>query len=107
MFEAGVFHLELVNLGAEPAVDVHARFDPPLRDAHGHDLNDLPLFAHMPFLMPGKRIRTMLRTAADVFAANESTVVTVDIRYADWHGRPRQTRVVHDLAVYRDIAYRV
>jgi hypothetical protein len=107
VFDAGVFHLELANLGTEPAVDVTCRFDPPLHDLAGRDVNTLALFARLPFLMPGKRIRTLLAPAATVFAAHERTVVTVSIRYVDWHGRQRKTRVVHDLAVYRDVAYTV
>lgn len=83
------------------------RFEPPLRDTDGRDVNELPLFAHMPFLMPGKRIRTLLAPAAAVFDAHERTAVTVSIRYTDWHGHPRRTRIAHDLAVYRDVAYPV
>jgi hypothetical protein len=65
----------------------------------------LRLFKKMEFLGPGRRVRTLLNSVTGL-TAPARTVVSVKYK------RPgdRQfatTTVTHDLAVYREVAYRI
>ena len=105
MFEAGFFHLELVNLGRRPALNVSCRFDKPLSGIDGTIVTQLPLFENVPFLMPGKRIRTLLDSSAAYFARDEATTVTATVSYQDRNGRRHQTAIEHNVEIYRDLVY--
>jgi hypothetical protein len=105
VFEAGFFHLELVNLGRRPALNVSCRFDKLLTDMHGRIVTQLPLFENVPFLMPGKRIRTLLDSSAAYFARGEPTTVIATVSYNDRSGRRHQTTIEHNLEIYRDLVY--
>jgi hypothetical protein len=105
VFEAGFFHLELVNLGRRPALNVSCRFDKLLTGMHGRVVTQLPLFENVPFLMPGKRIRTLLDSSAAYFARGEPTAITATVSYDDRNGRRHQTAIEHNLEIYRDLVY--
>jgi hypothetical protein len=105
VFEAGVFHLELVNLGRRPALNVSCRFDKPLSGMDGTVVTELPLFENVPFLMPGKRIRTLLDSSAAYFARGGPTTVTATVSYQDRSGRLHGTTIEHDLEIYKDLVY--
>jgi hypothetical protein len=105
VFEDGVLYLELANLSDRPALSVTCTFDPPLIDAAGRDVGKLRLFRKMEFLGPARRVRTLLDSVAGRTGPGR-TVVSVKYK------RPgdRQfatTTVTHDLAVYRELSYRV
>jgi len=108
VFEDGVLYLELANLGKRPALAVSCTFEPPLVDAAGRDVANLRLFKKMEFLGPERRVRTLLDSVPGYFARKAPARTVVSIKYK----RPGDTRyttttVTHDLAVYREIAYRV
>ena len=103
VLEAGLLHLELANLGAQPARNVTCRFDRPLADLSGRDVGELALFKHMPFLMPGKRIRTLLGRAAAFCTTEGPTTVAITVDYDDNRGIRRTASVEHDFSVYRDL----
>jgi hypothetical protein len=108
VFEDGVLYLELANLGRRPALAVSCTFEPPLVDAAGRDVAKLRLFKKMEFLGPERRVRTLLDSVPGYFARKAPGRTVVSIKYK----RPGDTRyttttVTHDLAVYREIAYRV
>jgi hypothetical protein len=105
VFEAGFFHLELVNLGRRPALNVSCRFDKLLTGMHGRVVTQLPLFENVPFLMPGKRIRTLLDSSAAYFARQEPEQITATVSYCDRSGQKFSCTIRHDLAIYRDIAF--
>jgi hypothetical protein len=105
VFEAGFFHLELVNLGRRPALNVSCRFDKPLSGVDGTIVTQLPLFENVPFLMPGKRIRTLLDSSAAYFARGEPTTITATVSYQDGSGRRHGTTIQHNLEIYRDLVY--
>lgn len=100
VFEDGLLYLELANLGDVPAVDVTASFDARLIDAHGRDVSELLLFRGLAFLAPGRRIRTLLGPSSD-----HSERVTVRVEYVRPRGERMQTRITHDLALFRELAY--
>jgi hypothetical protein len=105
VFEAGLFHLELVNLGRRPALNVSCRFEKPLTGVDGAIVTQLPLFENVSFLMPGKRIRTLLDSSAAYFARGEPTTITASVSYDDRNGRRHKTTIEHDLEIYRDLVY--
>ena len=105
MLEAGLFHLELANLGRRPALNVSCRFDEPLTGMHERVVTQLPLFENVPFLMPGKRIRTLLDSSAAYFARGEPTTITVAVSHQDQNGRRHRTTIEHNLEIYRDLVY--
>jgi hypothetical protein len=105
VFEDGVLYLELANLSDRPALSVTCTFEPTLVDAAGRDVSKLRLFRKMPFLGPERRVRTLLDSVAGWSGPGRTTASVKYKRPGD-----RQfatTTVTHDLAVYREIAYRV
>jgi hypothetical protein len=107
VFDDGLLFLELANLGPRPALGVSCRFEQPLVGLDGRDVANLPLFRRVPFLGPGRRIRTLLDTSAAYFAREAPTRVVVVVRYRADDGREHSRRIEHDLAIYRDVAYLV
>ena len=100
VFDAGLLYLELVNLGDDPAVDVTSSFEPALVDAHGRDVSELLLFRRLGFLAPGRRIRTLLGPSS---AYSES--VAVEVQYSRAGSERQTTRITHELATFRELAY--
>jgi hypothetical protein len=108
VLEGGVLYLELANLASRPALSVTCAFDPPLVDAAGRDVSTLRLFKRMPFLGPDRRVRTLLDSVPGYFARKAPARTVVTVTYARPGERNRaETKVTHDLAVYRELAYRV
>jgi hypothetical protein len=108
VFEDGVLHLELANLASRPALAVTCTFDPPLADAAGRDVGKLRLFKKMEFLGPERRVRTLLDSVPGYFARKAPARTTVTVKYKRPGDRTfTTTSVTHDLAVYREVAYRV
>jgi hypothetical protein len=105
VFEAGFFHQEVVNLGRRPALNVSCRFEKPLTGVDGAIVSQLPLFENVSFLMPGKRIRTLLDSSAAYFARGEPTTIAATVSYQDRRGRHHRTTIEHDLEIYRDLVY--
>ena len=107
VFEGGVLHLELANLADRPALNVSCRFEPTLVDLEGRDVSKLPLFRHVEFLGPRRRIRTLLDSQAGYFAREAPTRVSVAVEYERPQGERAVTRVAHDLEIFRELAYLV
>jgi hypothetical protein len=108
VFEDGVLYLELANLASRPAVAVTCTFEPPLVDAAGRDVAKLRLFKKMEFLGPERRVRTLLDSVPGYFARKGAARTVVSVRYK----RPGDARytsmtMTHDLAVYRELSYRI
>jgi hypothetical protein len=105
VFEDGVLYLELANLSDRPALAVTCTFDPPLVDAAGRDVGKLRLFKKMEFLGPARRVRTLLHSVA---ALKRPARTVVSVKYKrPGDARFTTTTVTHDLAVYRELSYRV
>jgi hypothetical protein len=103
--EGGVLYLELANLADRPAVNVSCKFEPSLVDIDGRDVSELALFRRLHFLAPRRRIRTLLHSTEGFFAREQPGRVTVAVEY-ERPDAPRQTtQIVHDLEVFRQLAY--
>jgi hypothetical protein len=97
VFEDGLFYLALRNIGARPARDVTVSFDEPI--------SALALFRGVPFLAPGREIRTLLDASAAYFARGAPERITARVSYRDARGRRRAAAIDHDLGIYRTVAY--
>lgn len=105
-FDRGLLFIVVRNLGGRPALDVETRFNRKLIGLGGtKDVSALPLFRNIPFLAPGKEIRTLLDTAASWFGRRRATTITARVTYRDAEGRDYRGTMSHDLEIYRDIAY--
>jgi hypothetical protein len=106
VFEDGVLYLELANLADRPALNVGCSFDPPLVDVQGRDVSELRVFRRVEFLGPRRRVRTLLDSVPGYFRREGATRVTVAVEYERPGEGGRETRVTHDLELYRELAYR-
>ena len=105
VFESGLLYLEIANLSERPALNVSCRFDPALVDLQGRDVSKLPLFRRVEFLGPGRRIRTLLDSTAGYFGREAPTRVSVAVEYERPDGPRETTKLMHDLEVFRDLAF--
>jgi len=106
IFEGGVLVISVENIGSQPAVRVQVGFDPPFKGLGGTAVvPDLALFRNIEFLAPKRSIRTLLDSSTAYFARQEPERITATIRYFDRAGEEFSCTIVHDLAIYRDIAY--
>jgi hypothetical protein len=106
VFEDGLFFLSVANIGDRPAVNVRTTFSRKLVGLGGtKDVAELPLFRNIPFLAPGKEIRTLLDTAPSWFARARSNALTARVTYTDPEKKPYKGSMTHDLEIYRDLAH--
>ena len=105
-FDQGLLWLVVANIGERPALAAQVRFDKPFRGLDGSvEVSALRLFRRIEFLPPGKEIRTLLDASSAYFARKEPTKLAATIAFRDDAGQGFERRVVHDLSIYRDIAY--
>ncbi len=106
VFEDGLLYLVLANVGERPALKVTCRFERPFTGLGGGvDVSRLRLFKNVEFLAPGREIRTLLDSSAAYFARREPTKLAVTIAYRDESGTRFERRIVHDLRIYKNLAY--
>jgi hypothetical protein len=105
-FDQGLLWLVVANIGERPALAAQVRFDKPFRGLGGSvEVSALRLFRRIEFLPPGKEIRTLLDASSAYFARKEPTKLVATIAFRDDAGQGFERQVVHDLSIYRDIAY--
>jgi hypothetical protein len=105
-FDRGLLYLALRNIGERPALDVATTFNRKLVGLGGtKDVAALPLFRNLPFLAPGREIRTLLDSAGSWFAGRRATKITARVTYRDAEGEEHRGTMAHDLEIYREIAY--
>ena len=106
VFEDGVLFVAVQNIGSDPALRVHVVFDPPFKGLGGtKSIPELPLFRNIEFLAPARSIRTLLDSSSAYFARKEPERITVTTSYSDRSGQKFSCTMLHDLAIYRDIAF--
>ena len=106
LFEDGMLFVAVQNIGSQPAQRVHVAFDPPFKGLGGTaSIHELPLFRNIEFLTPSRSIRTLLDSSAAYFARREPEQITATISYSDRSGQKFSCTILHDLAIYRDIAF--
>lgn len=105
VFEDGLLYLELINLSDRPALNVSCTFEPALVDLQGRDVSELPLFRHVEFLGPARRIRTLLDSTSGYFTREAANRVSLAVEYERPDGERRVTEVAHDLEIFRELVY--
>ena len=106
VFEDGLLFLSVSNIGDRPALDVRTTFNRKLVGLGGtKDVAALPLFRNIPFLAPGKEIRTLLDSAASWFARRRASKVVARVAYRDPEEKEYRSGIAHDLEIYRELAY--
>lgn len=106
VFDRGLFHVAVANVGDAPAYQVAVRFDKKFRGLGGRQVvSALPLFRRLPFLAPHKRIETFLDTSRAYFRRREPTRLTATISFRDARRRRYERRITHDLSIYKDVAF--
>ena len=108
VFDRGLFHLVVENIGATPAYRVSVKFNREFRGMGGtQEMSGLRLFRCIEFLAPHKRIEMFLDTSSAYFQRREPTRLTASILFRDARRRSYERRIVHDLSIYRDLSYLV
>ena len=106
VFRQGELHIAVANVSGVPAHNVTVAFDKAFRGLGGRrDYSSLPLFKRLLFLAPYKAIETFLDTSTAYFSRREPTRIAATVTYRDTQGQTYERRIVHDLAIYKDIAY--
>ena len=106
LFEDGMLFVAVQNIGSEPALRVRVAFDPPFKGLNGTtSIPELALFRNIEFLAPARSIRTLLDSTAAYFARKEPEHITATVSYSDRAGQKFSSTVLHDLSIYRDIAF--
>ena len=105
-FREGLLFVVVSNPSQHPALTVRVAFDPSFRGLGGErEIARLALFRRLEFLAPGRRVETLVDSTAAYFARNEPTKVTAVATFRDDDDGRHRREIVHDLSVYRDLAY--
>ena len=105
-FDRGLLFLVVANAGQRPALAVQVRFEKPFRGLGGTvDVSALRLFRKIEFLPAGKEIRTLLDASSAYFSRREPAKLAATVAWRGEDGTRHERRIVHDLAIYRDLAY--
>lgn len=106
VFDRGLFHLAVRNIGSRPAVGVSIRFNHKIIGPDGKkEISALPLFNRIEFLGPGREISTLLDTCDSYFRRKQPTRISVHVSYSDPEKQTYAAEINHDLEIYRDLAY--
>ena len=106
LFEDGMLFVAVQNIGSHPALRVHVTFEPPFKGLGGAtSISELPLFRNIEFLAPARSIRTLLDSSAAYFSRKEPEKITATASYSDRAGQKFSSTMLHDLSIYRDIAF--
>lgn len=94
------------NFGDRPAIAVACKFEQPFKGLGGsQDMTALPLFRRIELLAPGREIRTLLDSSAAYFKRREPTKLAATLSWRGEDGERFERHVVHDLRIYRDVAF--
>jgi hypothetical protein len=106
VFDRGLFHIVVENIGNAPAYRIAVKFD---REFHGQgggqEMSGLRLFRCIEFLAPHRRIETLLDTSGAYFQRREPTRLAATITFRDAGRNLHERRIVHDLSIYKDVSY--
>jgi len=106
LFDRGLFHISIKNIGDRPAVGVSIKFDKKILGLGGSkEISALPLFRNIEFLGPDREIVTLLDTSHSYFARKQPTKISARITYSDAAKQKYETTVNHDLEIYRELTY--
>ena len=106
LFEHGVFHLSVHNIGDRPALGVHVSFNHKIMGLNGtKEISALPLFRNIEFLGPKREIVALIDTSSSYFSRKQPARISARVSYSDSDGRKYECTISHDLEIYRDLPY--
>ena len=106
LFDRGMLHLALRNIGERPAIATSVKFDKKIVGLGGlKDISTLPVFRQLEFLGPGREIVVFVDQSHSYFARKQPTKITARISYSDSEKQKYDTTINHDLEIYRDLPY--
>lgn len=106
LFEGGLFHISVHNIGDRPAIGVHVSFNYKIMGLNGtKEISALPLFKNIEFLGPKREIVTLIDTSSSYFSRKQPTRISARVSYRDSDSRKYECTISHDLEIYRDLPY--
>jgi hypothetical protein len=106
IFENGLFHIAIINIGDAPAYRISAAFNRELKGLGGKKIiSNMALFQNIEFMPPQKKITTLLDTATSYFKQQLPTDFIITIKFTDRTGKPYVNIIKHNINIYRDIGY--
>jgi hypothetical protein len=106
LFDQGNLLIAIRNIGSLPALAVRTELEPAFKGLGGtQDFAELEVFQNIAFLGPQREICFLLDSSAAYFARREPTAVTARLTYADESGQKFETRIRHNLEIFRSLPY--
>lgn len=106
LFDRGIFHIAVRNIGDGPAFSVSVKFDKKIIGLDNKkEISRLPLFNNIEFLGPGREIVTFVDTSHSYFARKQPTKISARITYSDSAKQKYEATITHDLEIYRELVY--
>src|SRR5687768_4291452 len=106
LFDQGLLHLALRNIGDLPAIATSVKFDKKIVGLGGRkDISTLPLFRQVEFLGPGREIVVFIDQGHSYFARKQPTKISARISYSDSAKQKYEVTINHDLEIYRELPY--
>jgi len=106
LFEHGLFHISVNNIGERPAIGVQVKFNKKILGLNGtKEISALPLFKNIEFLGPKREILTLIDTSSSYFQRKQPSRISARVSYRDSEGRKYECTISHDLEIYRDLPY--
>lgn len=106
LFDQGLLHLALRNIGDRPAIATSVKFDKKIVGLGGRkDISTLTLFRQVEFLGPGREIVVFVDQSHSYFARKQPTKISARISYSDSEKRKYEATINHDLEIYRELPY--
>ena len=106
LFDRGMLHLAIRNIGERPAIATSVKFDKKIVGLGGQkDISTLPVFRQLEFLGPGREIVVFVDQSHSYFARKQPTKISARISYSDSEKQKYDTTITHNLEIYRDLPY--
>lgn len=106
LFERGLLHVSVNNIGERPALNVSVKFNKKILGLNGtKDISALALFSNIEFLGPRREIVALIDHSSSYFKRKQPTKISASIAYRDLEGRNYEATIKHDLEIYRELAF--
>lgn len=106
LFDQGLLHLALRNIGDGPAIAISVKFDKKIFGLGGaKEISALPVFQRVEFLGPGREILVFVDQSHSYFARKQPSKISARVSYSGSEKRNYEVTINHDLEIYRELPY--
>ena len=106
LFDKGLFFIAVRNIGNRPAHEIKIKFDKKFSGPNKErEISSSALFRGLPFLGPQREISFFLDHSSSYFSRKQPTKISAQVAYSDPEGQKYQTKIDHDLEIYRELPY--